>query len=141
MGVWRTSALRGWRQTRRRAKAGVGTVGAQLLHVHLNGWIHVIGGPARGHDRGISERSTRKARVPLGSLAWIAGILSQTPAQECDFLTGVDLRGVRAITAGVDEIAELCLTDLVVKGLELSQLLLGERRDRLCLADSGGIRH
>ena len=79
MGVWRigTSAeLRGWSKTRRRAKTGVGSVRAQLLHAHLNGWVRVIVRHTHRHYRRISERSVRKAGVPLGPLAWIPGIIS-----------------------------------------------------------------
>lgn len=71
MGVWRigtNAKLRGWRQTRRRTKARVGRIGAQLLHAHLNGWV-AIGSHAHRHDGRISERSVRKAGVPLGTLA------------------------------------------------------------------------
>ena len=66
-GIGSSTELCGWRQTRRRTKTGVGRVGTQLLHAHLDRWVHVIGRYARRHDRGISERAVRKARVPLGS--------------------------------------------------------------------------
>ena len=62
-----STELCGRRQTRRRAKTGVGRVATQLLHTQLDGSVGVIGRYARRHDRGISERAVRKARFPLGS--------------------------------------------------------------------------